>query len=179
MISFQRQLARVPSAETYHRDKLDALSREQIQYRKHSAKWREMERVAKPEANLQFRIVLHAKTVLPQLLASQRSHIRAIEQKRSQPLEKLASEEPSAPRGRVVHDVTRYEEWNYTVFPVSIACAELLRHFGKAMFRLVVFGTFFPEPDISYVVGSAGTGNLSNIYIRRGGVWLESKCRRG
>lgn len=154
MISLRRQLARVSSAEKYHHDKLGRIDREQAQHQKHSEKWQEIEEGSKAEADFQLQTVIHAKTVLPRILSSQKNHVRSMERKRARAIGKLASMKLSEHRERLVHNVAQYEKWASTVFPLSHAREDLLRWLEEAMSELAAFDHGLIKKDSTQIDGA-------------------------
>lgn len=136
MISMRRQLARVPNAETYHRDKLGRLVQEQAQHQQQSDKWREIEDGPKDIAESQLQTVLHAKTVLPRILNSQKNHIRSIERKRARAVKNLASMELSERRDKLTQKLAQYETWTSTIFPLSCARQDLMEWWEEVQSEL-------------------------------------------
>lgn len=148
-ISLQRQLARLPSAQKYHHDKLATLNREQDQYQKSSAEWRQIESGPKMEAALQCQIVAHTEKVLHRILASREAEIKHIKQRWSQNLDELDSERLSEQRKRLASQMARYEEWTQTAFLVSYTRAKLLRQLEEVKIALTAFAYF---PSATYNV---------------------------
>lgn len=130
--SMQRQLAKLPGAEKYHHDKLVTLEQEQAQYQKNSDKWQQIQAEPKGEAAFQCKLVAHAKTALPRLVASKKSRIRSIERKRSQAVKKLEHAE-------LVRGTAWYVELIDVIFPMSHARDDNLRRWEEAKTRLAAF----------------------------------------
>ncbi|KAH8753610.1 hypothetical protein F5883DRAFT_574694 [Diaporthe sp. PMI_573] len=141
MISLKRQLARLPSAEKYHHDKLGTLNREQMQYQKDSEKWQQIEFGPKVEAVLQCQIVAQARTVLPQIVEFRKAHIKDIKLRCWQAFYELASAEMQEERERIMRSMAQYEAWAQTVSPQVVfrSHAKLLMHLEEAMIELTGF----------------------------------------
>ncbi|KAJ0109460.1 hypothetical protein J7T55_000385 [Diaporthe amygdali] len=145
IVLLRRQIARVSSADKYHHDKLGRLYQEQAQHDKLSEKWRQIENGPKAKAIFQLKVVLHAKSVLPQILASQKSHFRSIEQRCARTVERLTSMEIIEQRKNLVYNVAQYEAWTSTVFLLSHAREDLLRQLEEAKSELAAFDRGLPE----------------------------------
>lgn len=121
-VSLQRQEAKIERAAKYHEDKLNDLRRTMMTKPNGNLGSLELD---EREAFGQHRTVQHAKAVLPRIIASRKTAIRALERKLT-----------TARQESLVGQVHECESWQSALFPSSPARTDLLNMLESARAKL-------------------------------------------